>query len=151
MRHRPGAFGALILLSGASAALAVPVVPASSDVTVAVTDLRSDKGHVLACLTAKPADFPDCRHDPQARKLTVAASEPLELDFGAVPDGLYAISLIHDENSNGKLDTALMIPREGFGFSRDAPVRMGPPRFARAAFETQGKDTRLTIRMRYML
>ncbi|WP_369293423.1 DUF2141 domain-containing protein, partial [Alkalihalophilus pseudofirmus] len=43
-------------------------------------------------------------------------------------------------------------PREGFGFSRDAKVRFGPPRFAAAAFDiTSGAAERISIRMRYML
>jgi uncharacterized protein (DUF2141 family) len=126
-------------------------LPPPGDVTVAVTGLRSDKGQVLACLTSRADAFPDCDRDPQARKLTVRAGEPLQLDFGHVPAGHYAVSLIHDENGNGKLDTRLFIPREGFGFSRDAPVVMGPPKFDRAAFAVEGSDVRLAIRMRYLL
>ena len=123
----------------------------TSDVSIVVTGLRSKRGQVLACLTARPKAFPDCDKDPDARHLIVPASEPLVLDFGEVPDGRYAAALIHDENSNGKLDTVMMIPREGFGFSRNARIRMGPPSFASAAFETAPVNTRLGIRVRYLL
>lgn len=143
---------AVFLVPAAAALIATGPAPLSpSDVTIAVTGLRSLKGQVLACLTARADAFPDCAKDPQARKLTVPASEPLQLDFGHVPAGHYAVSLIHDENGNGKLDTRLFIPREGFGFSRDAPVVMGPPKFERAAFAVEGGDIRLAIRMRYLL
>ena len=37
-------------------------------------------------------------------------------------------SLLHDENENSKLDTMLKIPKEGFGFSRNPAIRMGPPK-----------------------
>jgi uncharacterized protein (DUF2141 family) len=120
-------------------------------VSVTVSDLRSAKGQVLACLTTRADAFPDCEKDPFARKLTVPAASEVHLDFGAVPAGRYAISLIHDENANGKLDTRLMIPREGYGFSLDAPVRMGPPRFDRAAFAVAGETIHLAIHMRYLL
>lgn len=150
MRHRPragftlsGALVALVMLGGAVAPLA--------DVSADVSGLRSTKGQVLACLTTRADAFPDCAKDPQARKLTVPATAAGRLDFGAVPDGDYAISLIHDENGNGKLDTRLMIPREGFGFSRDAPARFGPPRFDKAAFAVRGQGARLAIKMRYLL
>ena len=119
-------------------------------VSVTVSGLRNGKGQVLACLTAQPNGFPDCRKDPAARKLAVAAGANVQLDFGRVPQGRYAISLLHDENGNGKADMALMIPREGFGFSRDAPARFGPPRFASAAFEVGGGEVHQTIRMRYL-
>lgn len=121
------------------------------EVAATVTGLRSPKGHVLACLTLRPDAFPHCERDPHARTLTVPATAGLVLDFGQVPAGRYALSLVHDENGNGRLDTGVGIPREGFGFSRDAPVMMGPPSFQRAAFDVGGADVRLTVRMRYIL
>jgi len=75
----------------------------------------------------------------------------VRLEFGPVPAGRYAISLLHDENGNGKADMTLFLPKEGFGFSRDAPVRMGPPSFNSAAFVVGDTAIQQTIRMRYML
>jgi uncharacterized protein (DUF2141 family) len=124
----------------------------AADVRVKVTGLRSHKGLVQACLTDDPHSFPDCSADKTARTLTVPASGEVVLDFTGVAPGRYAIALLHDENGNGRADMALaMIPKEGFGFSRDAPVRMGPPKFAAAAFEIARDDVRQTIRMRYLL
>lgn len=134
-------------LLGAAAAPA----PSPANVSVTVTGLRSTKGKVLACLTAQARTFPDCDKDPAARAVTVAAGKSVELDFGEVAPGRYAISLFHDENGNGKLDKAVMIPSEGYGFSRDAPVMMGPPSFAKAAFAVDGAAQHLSIRMRYLL
>lgn len=145
MRHRPGAVLAL-----SAWALLAAAAPATNDVSVSVTGLRSAKGQILACLTARPDTFPNCDKDPKARKLIVPASGAAQLDFGPLPRGEYAIALVHDENGNGKLDKRLFIPREGFGFSRDAPVRMGPPDFADAAFAVDGGTIRMAIRMRYM-
>ena len=77
--------------------------------------------------------------------------EIVKTQFSIAP-GDYAFSIYYDENNNGKADRALgMMPREGFGFSRDAKVRMGPPSFSDAALDLGGKDRELTIRMRYML
>lgn len=133
----------IVLLPGAS-------LP-TGEVSATVTGLRSEKGLVLACLTAQPSAFPACDKDPDAFTLIVPASATLKLDFGAVPSGRYAIALIHDENANGRLDKMLMMPREGFGFSRDAPVRMGPPSFGNAAFVVGSASKHLSIRMRYLL
>lgn len=113
--------------------------------------MRSHKGQVLACLTRDPKAFPDCAKDPEGHHLIVSASGPVTLDFGALPPGRYAVSLVHDENANGKLDKALLVPREGYGFSRDAPVRMGPPRFDEAAFRLDSETLRIAIKMRYLL
>jgi uncharacterized protein (DUF2141 family) len=150
VRHRPRALAALAL-SGAAAAL-VGATPPAAHLRVTVTGLRSDSGFVRACLTADPSGFPNCKKGKSERTVTVPAADHLVLDFGTVAPGRYAISLLHDENGNGKVDRALaMIPREGFGFSRDAPIKMGPPKFSAAAFEIARDDVRQTIRVRYML
>jgi len=151
VRHRRRGARALILAG--VAALLPGATPPPQDVSVLVTGLRSSRGQVMACVTAKPASFPDCGKDPAAAKLIVPVhpGSSLALDFGPLRPGDYAISVFHDENANGKLDKVLVIPSEGFVFSRDAPVRFGPPKFAAAAFPVAGTPVHETIRMRYML
>ncbi len=119
-------------------------------VSATVTGLRSAKGQVLACLTRSASRFPQCDRDPEAHRLIVPAGSSIELHFGPIAPGTYAIALIHDENANGKLDKRLIMPAEGFGFSRNAPVRFGPPSFASAAFAVDGLEQHQAIRMRYL-
>jgi uncharacterized protein (DUF2141 family) len=141
---------ARLAAGGAIAALSLGATAPDADVSTSISGLRSQDGQVLACLTANPRDFPDCRNDPFARKRVVPARLAATIDFGAVQPGTYAIALLHDENGNGKADMAVMIPREGFGFSRDAAVRFGPPSFASAAFSVGATPIRQAIRMRYI-
>ena len=118
---------------------------------MAITDLRSDRGVVRACMTTHPDRFPRCRGDADAYAIVIPATAHV-VDFPHVRPGTYAIALLHDENDNGKADRALgLMPKEGFGFSRDAKVRMGPPAFEDAAFTVDDAPVRQTIRMRYML
>ncbi|BBC71521.1 conserved hypothetical protein [Altererythrobacter sp. B11] len=120
-------------------------------VEVQVTGLRSDKGIVRACMTSLAGHFPDCSDDSGAYSASVASGEPLTIVFPAVVPGEYAIAVLHDENGNGKADRLLgTLPREGFGFSRDARLRMGPPRFSDAAFEVGSRSVHQAIRMRYI-
>jgi uncharacterized protein (DUF2141 family) len=124
----------------------------AQNVTVRVTDLRSDKGLVRACMTTRADLFPNCRDDPHAHRKVIPAGQASTITFFQVVPGAYAIALLHDENGNGKADRALgMMPKEGFGFSRDAKVRMAPPRFEDAVFNHDAKPQNLTIRMRYLL
>lgn len=55
--------------------------------------------------------------------------------------GDYAVSVHHDENGNGKMDTRIFppIPKEPVGASNDAPPRFGPPKYKDAVF-TLGED-----------
>ena len=118
---------------------------------VAITGLRSDKGNVLICVTANPKFFPNCSKDPIAHKRSVAAADAALVQFNGMTPGTYALGLIHDENANRKLDVAIMIPREGFGFSRNPVISFGPPKFKAAAFAIAAGESLQGVKMKYML
>lgn len=121
-------------------------------VSIQVTELRNTKGVVRACMSPDPKKFPRCQGDPAAYRAVVKADGAGEIRFAGVTPGRYAIALLHDENDNGKADRALgMMPKEGYGFSRDAKVRMGPPKFEDAAIDIGNSPVSQSIRMRYML
>jgi uncharacterized protein (DUF2141 family) len=122
-----------------------------STVDVAVTGLRSTKGVVQICLTARAERFPECKGDPAARRLTISAKEAGNIMFRDVPSGTYAMALIHDENSNNKLDTTLGIPREGFGFSMNPAIRFGAPSFKDSQFTVGAGDSAQRVKMKYLL
>ncbi|QIQ85239.1 DUF2141 domain-containing protein [Erythrobacter sp.] len=142
---------ALALLAAGTATLAAS--PAAADeVVITVTGLRSAEGTVRACMTTQEDIFPKCIKDPASHRTVVKAGETVTIRFTDVKPGNYAIALLHDENDNGKADRALgMMPKEGYGFSRDAPVRMAPPKFRDAVFEHKAGRQDLAIRMRYFL
>lgn len=118
---------------------------------VDVEGLRNASGQVRLCLTRNPDHFPNCKTDPAALRLAVAAGAVGRLAFADLPSGDYALSVIHDENGNRKLDTFARIPREGFGFSRNPAIRLGPPRFADARFGMAGQPVRQEVIIRYIL
>ena len=120
-----------------------------SRLDVAVDNLRSAKGFVRLCLTADPANFPACVDDADAVTRSIPAGTH-SIGFDALPRGTYALAVIHDENSNAKLDTFAGIPREGFGFSRNPPIRFGAPRFAAARFDLASDAAVQQVRMRYI-
>ncbi|MCF8706780.1 DUF2141 domain-containing protein [Rhizorhapis sp. SPR117] len=126
---------------------AVPV----HDLEVSIGGLRSDKGVLQLCLTRDSAFFPDCRKDPARRHLTVAASHPDGIVFPALPEDVYALSVLHDENANDRLDTFLGIPKEGIGFSRNPRLHFGPPRFSAVELDSADGARLSQIKMKYFL
>ena len=115
-----------------------------------VVGLRSTKGMVRVCLTTAPHSFPDCDKDPAARRVSVAADQASNIRFDDIAHGSYAVSLFHDQNGNGRLDTFLRIPTEGVGFSNHPAMHFGPPSFAQARIVIAGPSV-TTIRIRYLL
>lgn len=148
---RDGSRTLALVLAGAVSVGAT--IPAPADVVVTATGLRNAKGVVRACMTGEADHFPSCANPAVSYNAVSGAGDTVTLTFRDVKPGRYAIALLHDENANGKADrAAMMIPTEGFGFSRDAKVRFGPPKFRAAAFDVApGASEKLVIRMRYLL
>jgi len=134
--------------AGTRPAPAAGTVPA--ELTIELERLRNRKGMIHACLTRSEAHFPDCAGDADAVRLSVPAAKAA-LRFQGLPRGTWALSIVHDENGNGKLDKFAAIPREGFGFSGNPPIRFGPPRFDEARFEMTPGPNRQQVRIRYLL
>lgn len=124
--------------------------PAPQMLSIDLAGLRSTKGRVLVCVTRSRDYFPDCRGDPEQRHYSVRAQQGM-VDLAALPPGDYAVSIVHDENGNGKLDTFAGIPREGVGFSRNPTLRFGAPSFKSVRFPLGGKPVEQSIRLKYFL
>ena len=132
---------------------ALPLLTASAappTVEISVTGLRNMKGQILVCLTTNPKAFPDCSKDKGSVRMAVKAANAGDFTIAAPATGTFAIAVVHDENSNNKMDVAIFLPKEGFGFSRNPTITVGPPSFKSASFAVTG-DTRQAIRMKYML
>ena len=130
-------------------ALLVGAAP-TSELSIDIAKLRNAKGLIRICLTAAPDNFPSCVNDHEAVTRSIPAGTH-ELRIAGLPRGDYAIAVIHDENSNKKLDTFMGIPREGFGFSRNPPIGFGAPRFTAARFSLQGDTETQQVQMHYLL
>ena len=66
-----------------------------------------------------------------------------------VPPGSWAVLAYQDENNNGELDRNLIgMPKEPYGFSRDARSKFGPPRFEDAVIELGDAPTVTNVRLR---
>ncbi len=113
---------------------------------ITVSNVREERGHVLVALYSSPEDFMTSRFI--SLKLPAKGKE-VTGSFDDVPGGVYAISVLHDLNSDEALNkNALGIPLEGIGFSNNATGRFGPPDFKKVAFEFP-KTKELNIELKY--
>lgn len=145
---------ALILASALGATVlagAAEATATTATLDVNIYGLRSMKGNVLVCVTANPRFFPDCSKDPKSLRANVPARDSAHVSFGGITQGTYAVALVHDENANSKMDMAVFLPKEGFGFSRNPVVMAGPPKFKSAAFAVESADVSQRVKMKYML
>ncbi|WP_448571595.1 DUF2141 domain-containing protein [Trichothermofontia sp.] len=122
---------------------------------VEIVGLRDRSGDICLNLFDRADGFPHDREKAKARQCLTLAEQPedtpIVVTFADLPVGNYAISLFHDHNQDGVLNRGEFgIPSEGFGFSNNAPVRTGPPRFGHAMILVAGQ-TPITVQVRYSL
>ena len=134
-----------------SSALAQSQPAQENLIHVEVSGLRNNKGPVLCSLFSSAVDFPKKTDKAVAQAKSGIANGHVVCEFPGVAPGKYAVSVFHDENSNGKLDTNFMgMPREGVGASNNAKGHFGPPKFDAAAFQFSGGRTDLKITVIYL-
>ena len=120
-------------------------------IRIDIDGLRSDRGQVLCVLFSSAADFPKKPEKGLAHDKSTILNGHATCRFESIPAGTYAVSVFHDENSNGKLDTNFLgIPREGVGASNNAKGHFGAPKFSAAAFQHSGSRTALKITVNYL-
>ena len=116
----------------------------AGQVKILVSNIEDEKGAIHYGLYNNPSLFPE----EQGRILGgfKKASEVVKdgLTINDLKESNYAIAIYHDKNSNRKFDTFLSIPKEKYGFSNNAKVFFGPPKFEDASFFV-GRDSIVEI------
>lgn len=143
--------GALLRL--AVAALAIECGgAAAAELRVVVNGVRGGDGRIMIDVYASEAKYKanagkgggDFRVDVPARPGSVTAV------IANVTSGRFGATAIHDENSNGALDTNFLgIPREGVGASNNAKGSFGPPIYSDMQFAVGDGATTITIDLDY--
>jgi uncharacterized protein (DUF2141 family) len=124
--------------------------PSCAGIHIEVLNIKNTTGTVGCALFDAPDGFPRDYMRFATRVVVMKIREGrARCDFEYIPQGRYAIAVIHDENMNGKHDTnKLGVPTEGFGFSND-PKGMGAPSFSASSFYYDGLNFDQTIKLRY--
>lgn len=107
--------------------------------TVNVEEADNNNGHIFIALYDSESGF--LSKPFKASKSTIK-NKACAITFEDLPSGTYAVSIFHDENDNGKFDTAMFgIPKEDYGCSNGATGFMGPPDWKDAKFELKGNKS----------
>ncbi|MEI8033359.1 MAG: DUF2141 domain-containing protein [Chlorobiaceae bacterium] len=124
----------------------------SGCITIKVCGLKNTIGQLGIALYSSKKGFPDNTETALATRVRKISDTTQEFTFENIPFGSYAISVLHDENSNGRMDKfpILGIPKEGFGVSNNPKIRRGPPSFSESLFVLSAGEMKLSITMNYL-
>jgi len=78
-----------------------------------------------------------------------ASGGKLTVSYDLKP-GTYGIAILDDENSNGKMDYGMVLPKEGFGFSDYYHTGMSSPTFDKFDFTLKNENRSVQIKVRYL-
>lgn len=130
---------------------ALPAFPANIDdgsnrIIIKIENLKSQKGVLIIALF-------DCEENYMRKDFKNLVIKPTSIPDGVIfdniPQGQYAVSVIHDENENGELDKNWVgIPKESFGFSKKSLGMFGPPSFQETSFVLGEKGVSVSVKMK---
>ena len=117
--------------------------------TVEISNIENNNGQILIGLYNQSEGFTEVDAVYKKGLLSTLNNGIFTYTFTDIPDGDYAVSLFHDENSNSELDTNFIgIPKEGYGFSNNVRPTFRPATFDEAKF-TLASDLSLSVTMGY--
>jgi len=118
-------------------------ITTGNDIHVIVENIKSNKGTIYMAIYDTEASFLNTEYKGA---IVPIDNHTCRYTFKDIPDGVYAISLFHDENDNRTMDTNFVgIPKEAYGCSNNAKGFMGPPKWKDAKFEIKDQVITQTI------
>jgi uncharacterized protein (DUF2141 family) len=121
------------------------------NLTIDVKELRNSKGTVVFALYNRQDAFPDEHYKKYLKKLTgKIVNGSSSVTFENLPEGKYAVNILHDEDNDGKIKKGIIMPKEGIGFSNYKSIGFSNrPVFSKASFNLQG-DKKIKVSIIYL-
>jgi uncharacterized protein (DUF2141 family) len=127
-----------------------PAKKTDARIAVNVGNFRNQNGYLGCRLLNQAEGFPESSKGAVQKRVAISG-KTARCDFENVAPGTYAISVMHDENGNGKLDKSFFgVPTEGYGASNNHTYAMSAPKWEESKFVVEaGKSVGLGISLRY--
>jgi len=117
----------------------------SLTLTIEVASFENTKGVLRVCVTDQKDDFlKSCAFS----KIVTVEDDTVSLKIENIEKGDYAVSVYHDENNSGILETGGVfgIPLEPYGFSNNPNMRFGPS-YKKSVFKMTS-DKNISIKLK---
>ena len=123
-----------------------------TNLTVRVEGISKAVGMIGVSLYNSPKGYPtriEHAYESQWIELEVGQTS-IDGEFEGIPFGKYAVSVVHDENGNKRLDMGPMgFPTEGVGFSNGQKIVMSVPKFSNSTISLTEMSQNIVIKLDY--
>ena len=127
-------------------------IPAIDSITVFVeiNGFRNENGFCRLLLFESDQGFPDTPEEAELMLSSKIVSRNANFIFKIIP-GKYAMVILHDENSDGKINkTWYGKPKEGFGVSNNPEIGFSSPQFSESVLNIDEKNNYIKIKLNYL-
>lgn len=119
-------------------------------IVIEVDNFRNSKGIAQFALYNRDGTIPDEKLKKYYKKeVGEIKGGKSSVTFENILEGRYAVTVLHDENSNEEIDKIFFYPKEGFGISNFQEISLSNrPNFSKASFELT-EDAKKKIKLIY--
>jgi uncharacterized protein (DUF2141 family) len=119
-------------------------------ITVVVNGFKNTNGNCIINLYNKSEGFPNSNTLVYKTITTKIKNNSAQIVFDNIEPGTYAVSILHDANSDGMLNKNMFgIPKEGYGASNNIIPSLSSPNFEDSKFEISNHDKAVVIKVKY--
>ena len=119
------------------------------DLELIIKNAKSNKGVIQILIFNKEDGFPEIHHKAFKAMSLPVSNLSAKVILENLPSGNYAISVFHDEDSDGKMKkNNFGIPIDNYGFSNNPTLNFGPPSFSKCAVQVKNSTVKVEITLR---
>lgn len=122
----------------------------SADLEIQIVGIKNRKGVIQITLFDQGEGFPAQYKKGKSYRSIENNSSSITVTFDSLKAGTYAVAVIHDANSNKKLDAGLFgIPKEGYGVSKNIHPKTRAPKFSECSFTLGDDNKSMVVTIKY--
>ena len=120
----------------------------TGNLVVNISGFPSSEGFAMVALSNSKESYKFGENAAIALTRIRLVDQRAQVIFTNLAYSWYAISIYHDENSNGTMDkNAMGIPKEAYGFSNNARGLFGPPAYKDVMFQLNSAEKQIDIKL----
>ena len=113
---------------------------------VMASGFKSGEGKFIVNVFASKAGYPLDSSKALQKLIGEVTHETMEIDIEAIPYGNYVVTILHDEDGNGKMTKGFLgMPKEAIGISNNPRSYFGAPDYEDAVFQLKEKEMKISI------
>ena len=115
----------------------------SGDLILKIKNFDNQSGLIHIAIYNEQEKFPKKEGKLLGFKEKISKIIENNYEINNLKEGIYAVAIFHDENSNDKFDSFFGIPNEKYGFSNNPSIFLSAPKFEQSSFDLRQNEKKI--------